>query len=441
MDRTTLTVDLNIIAQNAKNISKAVTPSKIMAVVKANAYGLGVIPIVKRLDAEGFCHFAISSAKEAIELRNHFPKIKIYQIGICFKEEVEDLVKNQVTIGCSSGKMLSYIGQVAKKMRRPTAINWLIDTGMGRLGTPYNQWREEWKKMLPLLSENKYISLTGIYSHFSSSERKNDAYTNSQIKKFKTLREDFLENISKDISQNFSALSDFSQDFPQDSFQNSPQNSFQNSPQDFSRNFSQDFSHDFSGNSPQNPPKNSSKQENSIKFHFCNSKGVINYPDQHFDMVRCGISIYGCNLCEDKPFVKTKVSYQLFSHIIDIRTLPKGHAIGYNHLHRLAKTSRVATISAGFADGIPMQLINQKAVIIRGEKVKVIGKVSMDYTAVLLPPHSKAKVGDKAIFLGQSGKEKICIEDWAKWKKTNVYEPLTIVGIRAKRLYFPGENS
>lgn len=84
-----------------------------------------------------------------------------------------------------------------------------------------------------------------------------------------------------------------------------------------------------------------------------------------------------------------------------------------------------------------MQLINQKAVIVRGEKVKVIGKVSMDYTTILLPKNSKAKVGDKAIFLGASGKEEISIENWAKWKQTNVYEPLTILGRRVRRIYLP----
>lgn len=371
MNRITLTVDLNTIAENAKKIRKTIMPAKVMAVVKANAYGLGALPIVKRLIAEGFCDFAISSAQEALELRTHHPKIKIYQIGICFAKEVEELIKNQVAIGCSSEKMLSHIAKVAKKIGQPASIHWLIDTGMGRLGTPYDNWREEWQKISRLFAKNKQINLSGIYSHFSNSEKKNDAYSHLQIKKFKTLVQNF------------------------------------------------------------------SPQEKSIKFHFCNSNAMINYPKQRFDMVRCGISIYGSNVCRDHPLIQTKRSYQLFSHIIDIRTLPKGHGVGYNHLHRLEKTSRVATISAGFADGIPMQLINQKAVIVRGEKVKVIGKVSMDYTTVLLPKNSKAKVGDKAIFLGASGKEEISIENWAKWKQTNVYEPLTILGRRVRRIYLP----
>lgn len=381
-ERVILKIDLETIAKNANALKKIIHPAKIIAVLKADAYGLGLAQIATYLWGKKIQRFAIATAQEAKTLRRLCQKATIYHIGTCLDQEIETLLENDIIISADSSKTLEKIVAIAKKKHKHAAFQLLFDTGMGRLGIPFYQSELEWKKIAKILQkEDKNISLNAVYSHFANADKKKDTYTQIQIKKFTTIK--------KMVEQTMN------------------------------------------------------QREKTVDFHLSNSSGLMNYAKAYFDCARVGIALYNGNgddkkkIAKNTDFPATKMCYELYSQIISVRRLAKGSCIGYHCHYTLARESIVATIAAGYCDGIPMQLSGKKAVLVKKEKVLVIGKISMDYTTVLIPQHLKVKVGDKAVFLGQQGSEKITIGDWAKIKNTNPQEILTSLGKRVKREYSP----
>jgi len=111
--------------------------------------------------------------------------------------------------------------------------------------------------------------------------------------------------------------------------------------------------------------------------------------------------------------------------------MPAGSSIGYGRTRKLEKPTRVGTISAGYADGIPMQITRGEHVTINGKNCPILGRISMDYTTISLENAPEAQPGDEAICLGNG----ITVADWANLKQTNTYEIICAFGNRVERVY------
>ena len=168
--------------------------------------------------------------------------------------------------------------------------------------------------------------------------------------------------------------------------------------------------------------------------HTANSDAVNNYPQAcgtPFNRVRTGLSMYGyahSNILDLQPVLTMK------SKLVLARTLPAGSFIGYARTHSLKCETRVGTIAAGYADGVPLALSNNGAVLIRGKKCPVLGRISMDYTTVDLGPVPDAECGDEVVFIGKQGNESITLLSWAKAKNTHEHDILCGL-TRAKCVY------
>lgn len=175
-------------------------------------------------------------------------------------------------------------------------------------------------------------------------------------------------------------------------------------------------------------------EQNGISFkirHISNSVGTIRYPAFHADLVRFGIGLYGCEFESDG--VLPVMSFK--THIAQIFDIKKGDTVGYSRTYTAEKDMKIATITAGYADGVNRLLSNKGEVLVRGKRASVVGRVCMDMTMIDITDIPEALLFDEVIILGSDGKEQITAQDHANICGTISYEILCGIGKRVKRVY------
>jgi len=170
-------------------------------------------------------------------------------------------------------------------------------------------------------------------------------------------------------------------------------------------------------------------------IHIANSDAMNNFPDTYFNMVRTGINLYGVFDLQGLHRYSLLPTLSLKTRLIDNRILPKGSTVGYGCTHTLKKDTPVGTISAGYADGIPLAASNSGKVIINDIYCQIIGRVSMDYTTVDLSLCPDVKPGTIVTIMGSSKSKKITVEDNARIKNTHPYDIICSLGSRVERVY------
>ncbi|WP_452230485.1 alanine racemase [Lacinutrix sp. MEBiC02404] len=174
----------------------------------------------------------------------------------------------------------------------------------------------------------------------------------------------------------------------------------------------------------------SKKIEYQPLLHMCNTSGILNYPEAHFDMVRSGIGLYGFGNSE-KENQNFKPISALKSVISQIHTINKGESLGYNRAYTATKTTNTATIPIGHADGIGRQYGNGVGfVTINDQKAPIVGNVCMDMIMVDVT-NLNCNEGDEVIVFGKHPTAEILAN------KTNSisYELLTSISQRVKRVF------
>lgn len=164
--------------------------------------------------------------------------------------------------------------------------------------------------------------------------------------------------------------------------------------------------------------------------HMCNTSGIINYPEAHFDMVRCGIGLYGFgnSKAENKNL---KPIAALKSVISQIHQIEPGESVGYNRAFKSKSFEITATVPLGHADGIARHFGNKKGyVIVNGKKAPIIGNVCMDMIMIKIT-NIECKEGDEVIIFDHQ----FTAEDLAEKANTISYELLTAISQRVKRVF------
>ena len=175
-------IDLKAIAYNYRQVKKAVGKNvRVMAVVKANAYGHGTVEVSAALEKEGVDYLGVATTDEAVRLRDYGIRAPILILGSILPEEVEIAVKNDITITLCSEDLLIPLRSAAIGEKK-AKVHIKIDTGMGRIGV----WHEEAINFIKNLQEEKSIIIEGIYTHFSSAGR-DEFFTGYQIESFEKL--------------------------------------------------------------------------------------------------------------------------------------------------------------------------------------------------------------------------------------------------------------
>ncbi len=157
--------------------------------------------------------------------------------------------------------------------------------------------------------------------------------------------------------------------------------------------------------------------------HLCNSAGILTC-DEMFNMVRIGIILYGLYPSEfiNNGAVSLRPAMKIVSHVIHVKEIPAGSGVSYGHTYFTDKTTRIATICIGYADGYSRSLSNKGRVLINGEYAPVIGRVCMDQLMVDVSHLSNVSVGDEVVILGKDGDMEITAEELADLTGTINYE-------------------
>ena len=345
---------------NLNYVKRIVGKASIMPVVKANAYGHGLVTVCKFLskyEIEGFCVALLSEAE--ILIKNNI-NLKILHLG-CFDYSLEPILfNNNLRLTINSKEDIFFLEKCGKKNNHNFNVHLKIETGMLRLGIE----SQDIKEIVNILLECKNITVEGVYSHLSSANETDQDYTNRQRDKFISL--------SKFIMKNFK----------------------------------------------------------TIKYqHLANSSALLKDKKNHFNLVRPGLTIYGIDPTEDGHNLKPALLLE--AQVCLIKNVSKGDYIGYNRTYLSKNNFKVAIIQIGYADGIPISLSNNYSVDYNGEKLSIIGKISMDLICIDIAK-SKIKKGCKVIIFGSKNTR---IDKLPKNIMESPYTILTSISQRVKRIY------
>jgi alanine racemase len=168
--------------------------------------------------------------------------------------------------------------------------------------------------------------------------------------------------------------------------------------------------------------------------HAANSAAALTRPQDHFDLVRVGISIYGLHPSKETVLpTNFRAALAWKTQLSQIKVLPPGRGLSYGHIYVTSSHERIGTLPVGYADGF--RRIEGNQVLIGGHHVPVIGRVCMDQCMVNLDALSEVHVGDEVVLIGNQGEEHISAEDVAERWDTINYEVTCGVGVRVPRVY------
>ena len=370
-------VDLGVLIDNYRKIAARVKPAKVLSVLKANAYGLGVGPYSKALYDAGCRDFGVAEPFEALELKKAIgDKAQVQILSSVLPDEIGEMVKGGVILPVVDLETAKMISDAAVKAKKTARVHLKLDTGMGRLGilADSDDRLDAAAQVAAQVALLPRIELEGVFSHFPMAYDEKDPFTKHQIALFKR----FLREAAK-------------------------------------------------------------RKLAFKKVHIAASDAINNFPQcakEPFNMVRTGINLHGSFDPNGRRALKLKSVLTLKTRIAQVRDLPAGKTLGYGRTWCLNENRTVATISAGYADGLPLALTNRGKVIIAGEYCNVIGRISMDYTTVDVSHLKKRpQPGDEVICFGESGRCSITPDDWAALKGTHAYDIICSLGDRVKRVY------
>jgi alanine racemase len=173
-----------------------------------------------------------------------------------------------------------------------------------------------------------------------------------------------------------------------------------------------------------------------LMLHAANSAAAIRWPGLAADAVRPGIFLYGGRAVEPgvPALAKPRGVVSIRARVVWIQEAPPGSTVGYGATHRAAGWERWATLAIGYGDGLPRSLGNVGEVVVRGRRVRMIGRISMDMTVVDISTVPETEVGDVATILGRDHDEEITVDEVAERAGTISYEILTRLTARLPRV-------
>ena len=375
-------IDLGAIAHNVRTLRRQTgADTRFMAVVKANAYGHGAVAVARQALSAGADWLGVARVEEGIALRQAGIEAPILVFGYTPPPAAEALLRHDLTATVYSFETARAYSETAVAADRTLRLHLKVDTGMGRLGLiPEVHNLSLTGKAVsgnPVFEAEAIahlpgIALEGIYTHFAAADHADKAYTLSQMEKFN----DFLDHL------HFAGL-----DIP-------------------------------------------------IR-HAANSAAVIDLPATHLDMVRCGIALYGLNPSDavDADRLALQPAMALKARVIQVKTVPAGFPVSYGMTYTTERPTVIATVAAGYADGLNRRLSNIGAMLVRGRRVPIAGRVCMDLTMLNAGDVPDIAAGDEAVIFGRQAGSELSADEVARALGTINYEVVTAVGARVPRVY------
>jgi len=381
-------VSLGALTYNLEAIRKYVNPQhekrkeprKILCIVKGNGYGHGGPQVAKALEKAGSDWFGVTCTDEGVAVRQNGVRKPILVLTSFVPGEESRLLEHDLTAVIHRCEQLELLNRAGGwrggKKRVPFHLK--IDTGMNRLGIASG----DVECFARQLGKCKHLELTGIFSHFASSEVFTDSAVGQQ---------------TREQEERFYAAVERLRGLGID----------------------------------------------PGIVHLANSAAIVTRPETWADMVRPGAILYGYHPGYDpaekreeaEKRLPLKPVMSLRSRIISLRNVPAGAGVGYNATFVAKRPSRIGVLAAGYGDGIHRSLGNRGSVLLRGKLVPIVGIISMDVTMIDVTDVKDVEIGDVATVYGTDGTQILPANLVARGVGTVTSDLLCAVSQRVPRLY------
>ncbi len=371
MSRARAEVNLAAIASNLKFI-KSKTKSQVLAVVKADAYGHGLVTVAKAAQAAGADWFGTALLEEAIALRNSGITKPIIAWLTPPGEDFKTAINLGIDLSISSVELLAEIAAAGKALNKIPRVHIELDTGMNRGG-----FGDELDTAIPELADqvkSGAVKVIGIWSHFARADEPGIVMNQTQLSEFNSR----VEQLKKaGITSEYLHLA------------------------------------------------NSAASLTIPDAHKNIIRWGIGLYGLSPDVKNMGTSFdLGINS-----------AMKLISKLQLVKAVKAGQSVGYGSTATTKVDTKLGVVTMGYADGIPRNASNLAGVFVAGKRAPLIGRVSMDQFVVDLGATSLAKTGDEVIVFGDGSGGEYTIDEWAKACGTINYEIVTRIGTRVPRIY------
>ena len=360
-------IDLEAIKYNVRQLRKIVAPSILCAVVKANGYGHGAVPVARAAVSAGAEWLAVALVEEGILLREAGIEVPILLLSEPRPLEMVQVAEYNLRPTVYSGEGIAAAAAAAKQVDKKISVHLKIDTGMRRVGIDPDLAIT----LSKAIHEKSSLVLDGLWTHCAVADVTNDPFTTRQLNTFdQTVAEIRHEGIDSNL------------------------------------------------------------------LHAANSALAIDNSDGRYDLVRCGLAIYGISPFGDEgPDIDLKPAMKVRSEVSYVKSIEAGERVSYGLSWESKRQTRIATIPMGYADGLRRNAGHCGGeVLIRGKRYSIVGNVTMDQFLVDCG-QDEVRSGDEVVVLGPQGNDAITAAEWAEHFQTITYEIVCGVESRIPRRY------
>jgi len=373
-------IDLAAIDHNLKALRKLTGPAvRMLAAVKANAYGHGLVPVARRVAASGADMLGVARIDEGIELRASGIEVPILIFGYTPPAATGELLKYSLTPTVSSHATADAMSTAAVAAGKRLAVHIKVDTGMGRIGLLPASLQPpggpDAAAVIERIVRLEGLIPEGIYTHFAASDSRDKTSASRQFARFMEL---------------LAVLAAKGVTFP--------------------------------------------------LRHAANSGALIDMPETHLDMVRPGIAVYGLYPSDeiDKSRIRLIPAMALKAKIAQVKAVAAGFQVSYGSTYTTHRPTVIATVPVGYADGYRRLLSSRGVMLAGGRRVPVVGRVCMDLAMIDVGEVPNVQAGDEVVVLGAQGDAFISADEMAGWLDTINYEVVSTVMARVPRVYTKG---
>ena len=375
-ERARAQIDLDALRANVSILHEAAPTAALLAVVKADAYGHGLVECSKAAVSAGASYLGVALAQEAIALRQASitTPILAWLLQTDSVDEWVELVLADVEVSVSSVRGLQKAIEAATQTGTTARIHLKVDTGMGRAGASLQAWEGLLRDSAQAVAEQS-IEVVGVWTHLAFADQPENPIVEHQLEVF----------------------------------------------------------HQALGQAESLGIKPALR-------HVANSAATFKTPKAHFDMVRPGIAVYGLSPgvgvgTSQELGIRPVMTFS--ANVIQVKELPAGHGVSYGHEYVTTTDTSVALLPVGYADGVPLAGSNVGPILIGSRARTIAGRVCMDQVVVDIGTDQVVE-GDEAIFFGPGDSGEPTADDWASAANTIGYEIVTRIGPRVPRIFSGG---
>jgi len=368
-------VDLGAIGRNIDQLRACLQPGvRMLAAVKADAYGHGMLPVAHHALGCGVDMLGVARLPEAVALRRSGILAPILIFGHTLAEDATELIRYRLATAVSSKQAAAAYSRIARAHDGCITIHLKIDTGMGRLGmlaAPLQSGSNSALDDILAIASMPGLEIEGIFTHFAQSDAADKSHARHQLEIFINL----LENLK------------------------------------------------------------TAGLHIPIR-HAANSAATMEMPESHLDMVRPGIAVYGLYPSDaiDRKRIRLVPAMTLAARITHIKQVPANFSISYGSTYTTSAPAVIATIPVGYADGFSRAHSSTGDALVNGRRAPIVGRVCMDQTMLDITGID-AEVGDEAVLFGQQAGETLSADEVAGRIGTINYEVTAALTSRVARVY------